>query len=133
MPQEELMLWRFLRILPQLVGKANAKTSKEIMELMGLRPTKSDTYVRKLAKILLNVKDIALCSGRAGFYVASGRDELIEFRENLLKRQLALRKDVRSLDRILRENPRYGARKAMSQIREVIMAEIKEPVSNGSS
>lgn len=121
LPPEEQLLCRFLRILPQMMGKENAMTISEIMLSLNFKGMCSDAYIRTIAKKILNEKEIALCSGPYGFYVANTRAEIFEFLENLFKRQEALNRNTRSLNKILHENPRYRKQVALKQIKAVVL------------
>ena len=121
MPQREQLLWRFLRVLPQMLGKENAKTSVELRRLLGIETQNGDVQLRTIAKKILNEKEIALCSGPTGFYVAETRAEILEFKDNLIKRQAALSRNIRTLAKLLYEKPRYRRRKISNLIKDVVL------------
>jgi hypothetical protein len=116
---------KFAMLLPKLLGKSNSKTSDEVIWLLDAQYSHktSDCYIRKLAKDFLRKDGIPVCSCPDGFFVATKKQEILDYRDNLTKRKLTLEKNIRALDGLLQEQ--VSARLALRKI--------KKATGNGSS
>jgi len=97
---------RLERLLPYLWGKAKARTSHEIMRLLGLRASGTNQPLRAAAKILLHEKGLAVISGSRGFYFATSMQEIEEWEEKERARASAVLRNVRKIREIKSEYSR---------------------------
>lgn len=84
-------------LLHQIEGKARAKTSGELMRMLGLQPSGTNERLRAAAKILLKARKIPMVSCTKGFYLATSVREVDDYIENLEARAMALWEDVADL------------------------------------
>lgn len=88
--------------LGRMVGKRNAMTAPEIAHLCNVRTTGTCQPIRHAAKILLCQEGIPLVSCSKGFYIATTRQELYDYKAHLEARMTGLGRDVEAVKAILR-------------------------------
>lgn len=88
--------------LGRMAGKRNAMTAPEIARLCNVRTTGTCQPIRHAAKILLCQESIPLVSCSKGFYVATTRQELYDYKAHLEARMTGLGRDVEAVKAILR-------------------------------
>jgi len=88
------------RLLPYLWGKEKARTSHEIMRLLGLRSSGTNQPLRAAAKILLHEKGLAVISSTRGFFFATSMQEIEEWEETERQRAAAVLRNVRKIREI---------------------------------
>lgn len=92
---------RLRMVTHRMMGKANAMTSDRLAALCGIEPKGTNQIVRKAAKILLCEEHVPIVSCSAGFYIAVEAKELIDYKQNLTGRLLALQRDIAAVNTIL--------------------------------
>lgn len=96
---------RLVGILPDMLGRDNARTSGWIMRRLGESPSGTNQRLRAAAKHLLVERGLPVISCPAGFFYADTREELEAYKASLRSRIDGLFRDVSAVDRVLESEP----------------------------
>ncbi len=90
------LAYRVKRLLPDIQGEKRAKTSAELMTLMGFQAGGTNQRLRAAMKILLLEEGIPVVSSGKGFFVAIRPGECIKYADQCDARALAEHRNAKA-------------------------------------
>lgn len=86
---------RIKRLLPDIQGAENAKTSAELMKMLGFQAAGTNQRLRNAMKLLLHDDGIPVVGYHKGFFVATRTRECLKGAEECEARAMANHRDAR--------------------------------------
>jgi len=82
------------RMLPYMIGRDRVRTSTQIMRCLGYTPTATNERLRAAVKKLAMQMRIPIVSCSKGFYIATSVEDVVTYKQSLLRRIQGLNRDV---------------------------------------